>query len=31
MNLTLSSCKQSINITPKGLDVTRINMSLTKC
>jgi hypothetical protein len=31
MNLSLSSCKQSISIQPKGLDVTRISISLAKC
>lgn len=31
MNVTLSSCKQSINITPKGLDVTRVTIGLAKC
>jgi hypothetical protein len=30
MNVSLSSCKQSISITPKGLDVTRISLALTK-
>ena len=31
MNVTLSACKQSINIAPKGLDVNRINIGLSKC
>ena len=31
MNVGLSSCKQSITITPKGLDVRRISMNLAKC
>lgn len=31
MNVTLSACKQSINITPKGLDVTRVTIGLAKC
>jgi hypothetical protein len=31
MNVGLSSCKQSINITPQGLDVKRISMNLAKC
>ena len=31
MNVGLSSCKQSINITPQGLDVRRISMNLAKC
>ena len=31
MNLTLSSCKQSINIAPKGLDVTKVSIGLAKC
>jgi hypothetical protein len=30
MNLTLSSCKQSLNITPQGLEVTRVSISLAK-
>jgi hypothetical protein len=30
MNLTLSSCKQSLSITPQGLDVTRVSISLAK-
>jgi len=31
MNVGLSSCKQSITISPKGLDVRRISMNLAKC
>jgi hypothetical protein len=31
MNVTLSSCKQSISITPQGLDVARISIGLAKC
>jgi len=31
MNVGLSSCKQSITITPKGIDVRRITMNLAKC
>jgi hypothetical protein len=31
MNVSLSSCKQSISIAPKGLDVNRISIGLTKC
>ena len=31
MNVTLSNCKQSINITPKGLDVTKVTIGLAKC
>jgi hypothetical protein len=30
MSLTLSNCKQSLNITPQGLDVTRVSISLAK-
>jgi hypothetical protein len=30
MNVTLSSCKQSINISPQGLEVTRVTMALAK-
>jgi hypothetical protein len=30
MNVTLSSCKQSLSITPQGLDVTRVSISLAK-
>jgi hypothetical protein len=31
MNLSLSDCKQTISITPHGLDVSRINIALAKC
>jgi hypothetical protein len=31
MNVSLSNCKQSINITPQGLDVNRISIGLAKC
>ena len=31
MNLSLSTCKQSISISPKGLDVRRISITLAKC
>jgi hypothetical protein len=31
MNMTLSACKQAINITPKGLDVTKVTIGLAKC
>jgi hypothetical protein len=31
MNVSLSSCKQNISITPKGLDVTRVTIALAKC
>jgi len=31
MNVTLSACKQSINITPKGLDITKVTIGLAKC
>jgi hypothetical protein len=31
MNVGLSSCKQSITITPKGVEVRRISMNLAKC
>lgn len=31
MNVGLSTCKQSITINPKGLEVRRITMSLAKC
>jgi hypothetical protein len=31
MNVALSACKQSINITPKGLDVTKVIIGLAKC
>jgi hypothetical protein len=30
MNVTLSSCKQSINIAPQGLEVTRVAIALAK-
>jgi len=30
MNVTLSSCKQSLNITPQGLEVTRVSIALAK-
>jgi hypothetical protein len=30
MNVTLSSCKQSLNITPQGLEVTRVSITLAK-
>jgi hypothetical protein len=30
MSVTLSNCKQSLNITPQGLDVTRVSISLAK-
>jgi hypothetical protein len=30
MNVTLSSCKQSLNITPEGLEVTRVSINLAK-
>lgn len=30
MNVTLSSCKQSLSITPQGLEVTRVSISLAK-
>jgi hypothetical protein len=30
MNVTLSNCKQSVSITPQGLDVTRVSISLAK-
>jgi hypothetical protein len=30
MNVTLSNCKQSLSITPQGLDVTRVSISLAK-
>jgi hypothetical protein len=30
MSVALSSCKQSLSITPQGLDVTRISISLEK-
>jgi hypothetical protein len=31
MNISLSNCKQSISISPQGLDVTRISLGLGKC
>jgi hypothetical protein len=31
MNVTLSDCKQSINISPQGLEVTKISIGLGKC
>ena len=31
MNVSLSACKQSINITPKGLDITKVTIALAKC
>jgi hypothetical protein len=31
MNVTLSNCKQSISIAPKGLDVTKVSIGLAKC
>ena len=31
MNVALSNCKQTISITPQGLDVTRISIGLGKC
>lgn len=30
MNVTLSNCRQSLNITPQGLEVTRVSISLAK-
>jgi hypothetical protein len=30
MNVTLASCKQSVNITPQGLEVTRVSITLAK-
>lgn len=30
MNLVLSTCKQSLSITPQGLEVTRVSISLAK-
>jgi hypothetical protein len=30
MNVTLSNCRQSLNITPRGLDVTRVSITLAK-
>ena len=31
MNVALSACKQSINIAPKGLDITKVTIALAKC
>jgi hypothetical protein len=31
MNVTLSNCKQSISISPKGLEVTKVSIGLAKC
>ena len=31
MNVGLSNCRQSIEITPKGLEMRRISMTLSKC
>jgi hypothetical protein len=31
MSVTLSACKQSISIAPKGLDVTQVAIGLVKC
>jgi hypothetical protein len=31
MNVSLSDCKQSISISPQGLEVTRISIGLGKC
>ena len=31
MNLTATSCRQTINIAPQGLDVTKIAIGLGKC
>lgn len=31
MNVGLSNCRQSIEIAPKGLEVRRISMTLSKC
>lgn len=31
MNVALSACKQSINISPKGLEVTKVIIGLSKC
>jgi hypothetical protein len=30
MNVTLSACKQSLNISPQGLEVTRVSIALAK-
>jgi hypothetical protein len=31
MNVSLSNCKQQINIAPQGIDVNRISIGLAKC
>jgi hypothetical protein len=31
MNLTSTNCRQSINISPQGLEVTKISIGLGKC
>ncbi len=31
MNVTVTDCKQDINISPQGLEVTRISIGLGKC
>lgn len=31
LSLNTTECKQTISITPQGLDVTRIHLSLAKC
>lgn len=31
MNLSVSDCKQTISITPQGLEVNRISIALAKC
>lgn len=30
MNVNLSNCRQTLNITPRGLDVTRVSITLAK-
>jgi hypothetical protein len=30
MHVTLSNCRQSLSITPQGMDVTRVSISLAK-
>jgi len=30
MNVALSNCRQSLNITPQGLDITRVSITLAK-
>jgi hypothetical protein len=30
MSVTLSNCRQSLNITPRGLDITRVSITLAK-